>query len=118
MSIIKITIDPPGTVLNAAGFPILQVQAGDNHPVQTKIIPNVKGIKGDRGESGESKRDLFIPGNEQTAFMLSESPATGIMVKMIVNGVRIYSFTVSGIRITYTGTSYKLGPTDLVEFNY
>lgn len=82
-------------------------------------IAGPPGPKGDKGDPGfGEKTDLFNPSNGQTVFTLSEAPAEDSNVEMRVNGHKIYSFNRTGVTVTYTGTSYSLTTSDLVEFTY
>lgn len=69
-------------------------------------------------ELADEKIDIFNPSNGQTVFSLSESPSDTGFVKMFVNGVQVYSFNVTGTTVTYTGISFSLATSDLVEFFY
>ena len=99
---------------------VVEIDLGvNNKPEAITVEMALMGPKGDKGDSGGvPKVDMFNPTNGQTVFTLSELPEPGVIVKMLVDGLRIYSFTRNGVTVTYTGTSYTLTTTDLVEFNY
>jgi hypothetical protein len=61
----------------------------------------------------------YVPSvaNGQTVFTLPATPANAAAVRMFVNGVEYRSpdFTVSGVILAWTSSSFKLASTDRVE---
>lgn len=114
-----LTAKPVNMVLMQSS-PIVSIKLSKPPTPSINISLAAMGQKGDKGDpgSGGEKIDLFNPSNGQTVFTLSEAPSVDSNVEMRVNGHKIYSFNRTGVTVTYTGTSYSLTTSDLVEFTY